>query len=183
MMGKRIKVVLLAALLGTSILGCSDGANTAEKKDSADTSAAIKAGEPAGELPTNTDLAVIATLRTVADTLFAGERDTIITVTNGSALVVGHLTANTVRPTYTLIAKKGQTITATIRPSKKGGNARINQIQQPDGAFDGPFGDSLSYTFKRNGKLRLIIGENMMAGDPYTGDFILRILLAETANR
>jgi len=109
------------------------------------------------------------------DTINAGERDTTIRLKDGQALIKGHLSANQTRPTYTFSAKKGQTITATIKPLKKGGNVRINQIQQPGGAFDGPFGDSLSYTFKKNGQIRLIIGENLMAGDPYTGDFLLRV--------
>lgn len=92
---------------------------------------------------------------------------------------MGHITANKQHPAYSLSVQKGQTITATIKPVKKGGNVRINQIQLPGGAFDGPFGDSLSYASKRSGVICFIIGENLMAGDPYTGDFLLHIKVAD----
>jgi hypothetical protein len=115
----------------------------------------------------------------VTDTIYAGDRDTTILIKVDEAFIIGHIIANKAQPEYTLSARKGQTVTAILKPSKKGGNVRINQIQQPGGAFDGPFGDSLSYTFKRSGNIRFIIGENLMAGDPYTGDFILHIKLSE----
>lgn len=113
------------------------------------------------------------------DTIYAGDGDTTVRLNNGQAYITGHIIANKNQPKYTLSARKGQTVTAILKPLKKGGNVRINQIQQPGGAFDGPFGDSLSYTFKRSGKIHFIIGENLMAGDPYTGDFILHIILSE----
>jgi hypothetical protein len=109
------------------------------------------------------------------DTIFAGNEDTTIIIKANRAILKGHIIADQHQPVYTVKGVKGQTITAMVRPSKKGGNVRINQIQQPGGAFDGPFGDSLSYTFREDGSLRFIIGENLMAGDPYTGDFIFHL--------
>ncbi|MEP7110497.1 MAG: hypothetical protein ABI760_21065 [Ferruginibacter sp.] len=111
------------------------------------------------------------------DTINSGDRDTTVLLKTGEAFIKGHIIANKSLPKYTIFARKGQTVTAILKPLKKGGNVRINQVQQPGGAFDGPFGDSLSYTFKNNGNIRFIIGENLMAGDPYTGYFILHIIL------
>ncbi|MEO5890334.1 MAG: hypothetical protein ABIQ31_08785 [Ferruginibacter sp.] len=121
----------------------------------------------------------IDSIKPLADTIFAGDKDTTIQIKDKAAYIMGHIVANKKQPGYTVQGKKGQIVTAVIKPMQKGGNVRINQIQQPGGAFDGPFGDSLTYTFKRNGALRFIIGQNLMAGDPYTGDFILRITSSE----
>ena len=109
------------------------------------------------------------------DTIFANGKDTIIVLVNGVALIKGHSRANQRHPTYSVKVEKGQTIIATIRPLEKGGNVRINQVQLPDKSFDGPFGDSLHYYVKKSGTLRFIIGQNMMAGDPWTGDFIFHL--------
>jgi hypothetical protein len=135
-----------------------------------------KSPEPVNKTPG--PLAAPAIIETI-DTINAGGRDTTILLKDGEAFISGHITANKSGPVYTLPAHKGQTVTAIIKPVKSRGNVRINQIQQPDGAFDGPFGDSLSYTFKKSGNIRFIIGENLMAGDPFTGDFILHVILSE----
>lgn len=79
--------------------------------------------------------------------------------------------------TYTLPGWSHQTFTAKVKPVAKGGNVRISQIQNPGGAFDGLFGDSVTYVTEDNGNLRFIIGENVMNGDRYTGDFILHIVI------
>ena len=113
------------------------------------------------------------------DTIYAGDGDTTVLLKNGEVYITGHIVANKNQPQYTFAARKGQTMTVTLKPLKKGGNVRINQIKQPGGAFDGPFGDSLSYIFKRSGNIHFIIGENLMAGDPYTGYFIVHIRLSE----
>lgn len=107
------------------------------------------------------------------DTIYANEGDSTIRLTNQQVFIKGHLTANKHQPVYTIQVTKGQTITATIKPLEKRGNVRINQIKKPDGSFDGPFGDSLSYQVKSTGNISFLIGENLMAGDPWTGYFIL----------
>lgn len=109
------------------------------------------------------------------DTIFAGVRDTVILLIDGEAIIKGHIVDNKRQPKYTLPAWKGQSVTAIVHPVTKGGNVRISQMQQPGGTFDGPFGDSLTYVLKRNGNLRFIIGENIMNGERYNGDFILHI--------
>ena len=109
------------------------------------------------------------------DTIFAHGEDTTIVLVNGEAIVKGYSQANKRHPSYSLDVKKGQSIIATIKPIQKGGNVRINQVQLPDKSFDGPFGDSMRYYIKKSGTLRFIIGQNMMAGDPWTGDFIFHL--------
>jgi hypothetical protein len=109
------------------------------------------------------------------DTIFANGKDTTIVLVNGVAFIKGHSRANQRHPTYSVKVEKGQTIIATIKPLEKGGNVRINQLQLPDKSFDGPFGDSLHYYIKKSGTLRFIIGQNTMAGDPWTGDFIFHL--------
>lgn len=135
-------------------------------------------GHPADQADNKTEMSPPTAIKHSVDTIFAGSTDTTIRFNKGEIFIKGHISANKHQPHYTIPGLRGQTITAIIRPSEKGGNVRINQIQQPGGAFDGPFGDSLSYTFKRDGNIQFIIGENLMAGDPYTGDFVLRITLA-----
>lgn len=111
------------------------------------------------------------------DTIFSGKADTTIDCRNLESVIIGHISANKGSPTYTLQGVKGQRLIVLLKAVKKGGNVRINQIRQPGGTFDGPFGDSLNYFFPRTGNLSIIVGENTMAGDPYDGDFVLRVKL------
>lgn len=129
------------------------------------------------EITETTNPTVTTNPAAAIDTIFAGDRDTIILLKEGEALLKGHINADKSQRTYTLPVWKGQTISAILSPTKKGGNVRISQVQKPGGSFDGPFGDSLRYTLKSNGDFRIIIAENLMAGQPYTGDFILHVVV------
>ena len=111
------------------------------------------------------------------DTIFSHDQDTMVALTNKEAFIKGNSRANKRQPAYSVKLLKGQTIIATVRPVDKGGNIRINQIQLPDKSFDGPFGDSLRYTVKKSGTLKFIVGQNMMAGDPWTGEYIFHLKL------
>lgn len=55
------------------------------------------------------------------------------------------------------------------------GNIRINQLLMPDGEMDGPFGKTYEARFDEAGTYQVIIAESMMAEDPYTGDYHLKI--------
>lgn len=57
-------------------------------------------------------------------------------------------------------------------------NVRFSQIFMPDSTADGPFGRELQYKLTQRGTYRLRIGENMMAGDPWAGVFLLRLELS-----
>ncbi len=56
-------------------------------------------------------------------------------------------------------------------------NLRFSQIVLPNGNTDGPFGGILEYTLPINGIYRLLIHENMMAGDPWSGYFTVEVSL------
>ena len=58
-------------------------------------------------------------------------------------------------------------------------NIRFSQIILPDNTADGPFGPEISYDLKQLGTYQLIVNENMMAGDPWSGEFTIRITLTE----
>ena len=69
----------------------------------------------------------------------------------------------------------GKELFATLSSNDKKANIRISQIGFPDGSFDGPFGRNLQHKIKTQGSYKIIVGQNMMAGDPWVGDFILKI--------
>ncbi|MGS2738815.1 hypothetical protein [Sinomicrobium sp. M5D2P17] len=54
-------------------------------------------------------------------------------------------------------------------------NLRFTQIFFPDGSADGPFGRELEYDLEKPGTYVLSVGENMMAGEPWSGDFTIEV--------
>jgi hypothetical protein len=71
-----------------------------------------------------------------------------------------------------------KTLTATLSsPNNPKGNIRITQIILPDQKSDGPFGRDLKYSLTQTGQYMLIIGENKMAGDPWSGQVELKLTL------
>ncbi|UGU18003.1 hypothetical protein LS482_08990 [Sinomicrobium kalidii] len=56
-------------------------------------------------------------------------------------------------------------------------NIRFTQIFFPDGSADGPFGRELKYDLEQAGTHTLSVGENMMAGNPWSGDFTIEVKL------
>lgn len=69
----------------------------------------------------------------------------------------------------------GDTLLASLSSNDKKANIRISQIGFPDSTFDGPFGRKLDYKIKTRGNYKIIIGEDMMAGDRWNGDFSLKV--------
>ncbi len=57
-------------------------------------------------------------------------------------------------------------------------NVRFNQIIMPDSTMDGPFGHEIEYKLTQRGTYQLSIGESLMAGDPWSGVFLLRMELS-----
>lgn len=70
---------------------------------------------------------------------------------------------------------KGDSLFGELTSEDKKANIRFTQLQMPDESFDGPFDKELKYAIKQHGRYHIIIGQNMMAGDPWTGDFYLRM--------
>ena len=68
----------------------------------------------------------------------------------------------------------------TFPATASGGNLRWSQIVMPDGKMDGPFGQDMTYMLSGSGRYGLIFSENMMTGDPWTGDAIITLTLVPT---
>ncbi len=67
------------------------------------------------------------------------------------------------------------TIFGKLLSDDKRANIRFTQIALPGHNFDGPFDRELIYSVKKQGRYALIIGQNMMAGDPWNGKFTLKV--------
>ncbi len=76
---------------------------------------------------------------------------------------------------YVFEVSKGQKLTASVKPKTGGGNIRIGQIIDPSGKADGPFGEQMTYLLNESGDWKIILSENMMSGDPWTGEYLLTI--------
>jgi hypothetical protein len=57
------------------------------------------------------------------------------------------------------------------------GNLRLTQIVMPDGNTDGPFGQEIDYDLPQTGRYQLLFHENMMAGDPRSGNVQITVKL------
>lgn len=157
MIKHKRKIYLFIALILNITLGCnfsdrSDGLVNEAKNSIAST------------IPTGAN-----------DTIYAGDRDTIILLKDGEAIIKGSISANKTNAKYTVPVWQGQTVMAILTPLEKVANIRIHQVQKPGGAFDGPFGDRIQHTIETNGNLRYIIGDSVKEAAPYKGDFILHI--------
>jgi hypothetical protein len=62
-----------------------------------------------------------------------------------------------------------------ILPADGTGNVRFSQITMPNGDTDGPFGRDISYDLTAKGTYTLSLGESLMQGDPYDGNFIVEL--------
>lgn len=76
------------------------------------------------------------------------------------------------------VRNKG-TLTASIITPGSSGNIRFNQIFMPDKSADGPFNKTLNYDIKKTGLYKLIIGADLMAENPYKGEFTLELKVSE----
>lgn len=80
---------------------------------------------------------------------------------------------------YLMDVSKGQKLTGSVEAisedGKKQNNIRFSQIFTPSGVADGPFGSTISYDLNETGTWKLIINENQMSGDAWTGEFQMTI--------
>lgn len=77
--------------------------------------------------------------------------------------------------TIPVLITSGKDLFAALSSDDKNANIRISQVGLPDSTFDGPFGKDIHYKIKEHGNYKIIIGENMMAGDRWIGDFVLKV--------
>ena len=92
-----------------------------------------------------------------------------------SVTVKGHLDKKGDPVICILPVVQGKKLTAFITPEKKNATIRFSHIDFPDGKSDGPFGNTLKYDLKQKGIYKIYIGPNMMAGDPVSSDFTLKV--------
>ena len=92
-----------------------------------------------------------------------------------SVTVKGHLDKRGDPVICYLPVVEGKKLTAVVVPEKKRANIRFSHIHLPDGKSDGPFGNSLKYNLTQKGIYKIYIGTNMMAGDPVSSDFVVRV--------
>ena len=71
--------------------------------------------------------------------------------------------------------RSGDSIYGKLTSSDPAANIRFTQIALPNRTFDGPFGLEMTYSIKSPGRYALIIGQNLMAGDPWNGGFTLKV--------
>lgn len=108
------------------------------------------------------------------DTIYAGDRDTVILLKDGGAILKGRIAAAKTNAIYTVPVWEGQVVMAILTPLQKS-NIRIYQVQKPGGIFEGPFGDRIQHTIESNGNIRYTIGQGLKEATPYKGDFLLQI--------
>lgn len=72
-----------------------------------------------------------------------------------------------------------KTLTGNLSSPDSSANIRFLQIIMPDGTMDGPFSRDIQYTLPMDGQYTLRIGENMMAGDPWAGEFKVSLQLSK----
>jgi hypothetical protein len=98
------------------------------------------------------------------------------TNTNTGTVIVHHTTGMSTRVFFTNTDAKKAHVVVTF-PAGKQGNLRWSQVVMPDGTMDGPFGQDTNYNLAQTGSYELIFHENMMSGDPWTGDARIMITL------
>lgn len=76
-------------------------------------------------------------------------------------------------------SKGNKNISAKISTKDTLANIRFTQIILPNGLQDGPFSRELVYSTPIDGIYRLLIGENMMAGDPWGGILEVEVHLSK----
>ncbi len=70
-------------------------------------------------------------------------------------------------------------LSAQLSSQDLNANVRFSQIKLPDGTMDGPFGQKMDYTLPSDGVYTLSVNENIMAGDPWEGDFTVEVVLSK----
>lgn len=73
-------------------------------------------------------------------------------------------------------------LTAQIIPLDSNANVRFSQIIFPTGTMDGPFGREFTYHLNQDGEYQLALHEDMMAGEPWDGEFVVKLHLQDLAD-
>ncbi|MBC7503814.1 hypothetical protein H7169_02500 [Candidatus Gracilibacteria bacterium] len=158
-----IRYSLIASLIALS--SCSNGVDTPTPP--VISNPPVATGTVGGELPPTS----VATGSTPKYTLSFAD-------TNTGTVIVRHITGVRTHVYFVNSDSKTARVIVTF-PGGAQGNLRWSQVVMPDGNMDGPFGQDTNYTLTQTGRYELIFHENMMTGDPWTGDAQIAITLGK----
>lgn len=110
------------------------------------------------------------------------KRDTILTIdmNNNKGSVRAYLSGIGRHVTIIVPVAGGDSLIAQIVPDDSAANIRFNQIYIPvgkRGKYDGPFSREIRYPVTVKGNYKLIVGENLMAGDDWEGNFTCNVFI------
>lgn len=94
---------------------------------------------------------------------------------NSSAVVTGSMTGLKDMKTYVVEVPAGKKLSIKLTPAEEIANLRIHQIISPSDEADGPFGQDATTDVTEAGKWSIVIGESLMVGEDYIGDYTLSI--------
>jgi len=161
---KAVLLVVCYILIG---LACNDSPKTDEKKS-----------ETAGDsiIPERDSFSNTTTVDSVPQNI---QIDSVIHLSfapdSTSITVKGHLAKRGDPVICYLPVTIGKKLAASVIPDNKKATIRFSHIYLPDGKSDGPFGNTLKYNLTQKGVYKIYIGPNMMAGDPFSSDFVLKV--------
>lgn len=116
----------------------------------------------------------------------SGENNEYYPIFNGletKTFTVQHTSGEATKVSFINSEAKSMKVTITFHTDENTPNLRFSQIIMPDGQSDGPFGIETEYDLDQFGWYTLIFNENMMAGDPWSGEATISITLYwETVN-
>ncbi len=99
----------------------------------------------------------------------------VLALTADTATFTGEINGLSDSKTYLVVGKEGQHIWVKIETDSAPANIRVNQIISPSNEADGPFGNEMSYALKEDGAWKFIVGESLMVGEDYVGEYRVRI--------
>lgn len=122
----------------------------------------------------------IDTSKQVNKLLVPGDTLLIMKMENNKGSIRGYLSGIGTHVTIIVPVSSGDSITAQIVPDDDSANIRFKQIYVPAGKagkYDGPFSRSLSYPIKAKGDYKLTIGENLLTGADWQGNFTCNVVI------
>lgn len=153
-------------VLGTLLVALFSQCNPASNKSAKETDL----------IPGTTDT-IIAPRDKQKDTSSAGQDSIHIDIKKGETKTVSAKMAPEVPVTFSFDVEEPSELEAMVKPDDKNGNVRISVLIDPNGKSDGPYSLELKRSLTQPGMYRIVVYENMMAGDRWTGTFKLTLSL------
>lgn len=162
-----MKPVLLVVCGVFIVIACNDSPKEDEKKSVTASDNAIHQEDSVSDKPSTDSVPQNIQIDSIIHLSFAPG--------STSVTVKGHLAKRGDPVICYLPVTIGKKLAASVIPDNKKATIRFSHIYLPDGKSDGPFGNTLQYDLKQKGLYKIYIGPNMMAGDPVSSDFVLKV--------